>query len=99
MPAVKSGGTLIYDTSGIIAPPTNDELEIYSINAMDAAAEMKNIKTFNMIVLGGLIKIKPIVSIENIAKALHKTLPERHHKLIPINEEALRRGFDIIKKD
>ena len=99
MPAVKSGGTLIYDTSGIIAPPTNDNLEIYSINAMDAAAEMKNIKTFNMIVLGGLIKIKPIVSIENIAKALHKTLPERHHKLIPINEEALRRGFDIIKKD
>lgn len=99
MPAVKSGGTLIYDTSGIIAPPTNDDLEIYSINAMDAAAEMKNIKTFNMIVLGGLIKIKPIVSIENIAKALHKTLPERHHKLIPINEEALRRGFDIIKKD
>ena len=99
MPAVKSGGTLIYDTSGIIAPPTNDDLKIYSINAMDAAAEMKNIKTFNMIVLGGLIKIKPIVSIENIAKALHKTLPERHHKLIPINEEALRRGFDIIKKD
>ena len=99
MPAVKSVGTLIYDTSGIIAPPTNDNLEIYSINAMDAAAEMKNIKTFIMIVLGGLIKIKPIVSIENIAKALHKTLPERHHKLIPINEEALRRGFDIIKKD
>ena len=99
MPAVKSGGTLIYDTSGIIAPPTNDDLKIYSINAMDAAAEMKNIKTFNMIVLGGLIKIKPIVSIENIAKALYKTLPERHHKLIPINEEALRRGFDIIKKD
>lgn len=99
MPTVKPGGTLIYDTSGIIAPPTSDNLDIYSINAMDAAAEMKNIKTFNMIVLGGLIKIKPIVSIENIAKALHKTLPERHHKLIPINEEALRKGFDIIKKD
>lgn len=99
MPTVKPGGTLIYDTSGIIAPPTSDNLDIYSISAMDAAAEMKNIKTFNMIVLGGLIKIKPIVSIENIAKALHKTLPERHHKLIPINEEALRKGFDIIKKD
>ena len=73
--------------------------DVLSVEIDTLGAEMKNIKTFNMIVLGGLIKIKPIVSIENIAKALHKTLPERHHKLIPINEEALRRGFDIIKKD
>lgn len=99
MPSIKDNGTLIYDTSGIIAPPKDDRLNIYSMSAMDVAAEMQNIKTFNMIVLGGLIKIKPIVSIENIKKALYKTLPERHHKLIPINEEALHKGMDIIIKD
>ena len=54
-------------------------------------------KTFNMIVLGGLLKLRPVVSIESVIKALRKTLPERHHHLIPMNEEAIRIGMEIIK--
>ena len=65
---------------------------------MDEANERKMAKTFNMIVLGGLLKIRPIVSIESVVKALRKTLPERHHHLIPMNEEAIRIGMDIIKE-
>lgn len=98
LPCIKPGGTLIYETSGIIAPPKRDDINIYSINAMDTAAEMHNIKTFNMIILGGLIKAKPLATTENIRNALYKTLPERHHKLIPINEEALLKGMEIIEK-
>jgi 2-oxoglutarate ferredoxin oxidoreductase subunit gamma len=97
-PRIKPGGTLIYDSYGIVAPPQRKDIDIYQINAMDAAATLKNIKTFNMIILGGLIKIHPIVSVENIKKALYKTLPERHHNLIPINEEALLKGMEIIRK-
>ena len=51
-----------------------------------------------MIVLGGLLKLRPVVSIESVVKALYKTLPERHHKLIPMNEEAIHIGMDIIKE-
>ena len=64
---------------------------------MDAANEMNNSKAFNMIVLGGLLKVKPMVSLENVIKGLKKTLPERHHHLIPMNEEAIRRGMDLIQ--
>ena len=28
----------------------------------------------------------------------NKAQPERHHKLIPMNEEAIRRGMQIIQK-
>ncbi|MCQ2238773.1 MAG: 2-oxoacid:acceptor oxidoreductase family protein [Bacteroidaceae bacterium] len=96
-PKVKPGGTLIYDGYGINNPPTRTDINVYEINAMDAAAEMNLIKTFNMIVLGGLLHIHPIVGIESVLKALRKTLPERHHKLIPQNEEAIRKGMEIIK--
>jgi 2-oxoglutarate ferredoxin oxidoreductase subunit gamma len=65
---------------------------------MDAAIEMKNIKAFNMIVLGGLLKIHPIVSMDNVIKALKKTLPARHHDLIPLNEEAIKKGMELIQK-
>lgn len=97
-PQIKPGGTLIYDGYGISEPPKRKDINIYEINAMDAAAEMGNPKGFNMIVLGGLLKIRGIANIQDVLAALHKTLPERHHHLIPANEEALRRGMEIIQK-
>lgn len=98
LPMVKPGGMLIYDGFGIISKPEREDIEIYEINAMDKATEMKNSKVFNMIVLGGLLKVSPIVSIDGLNKALHKTLPERHHKLIPLNMEAVNAGMEIIHK-
>ncbi len=95
---VKPGGILIYDGYGIINPPTRKDIKVYRINAMDEANERQMSKTFNMIVLGGLLKIRPVVTIDSVVKALYKTLPERHHKLIPMNEEAIRIGMDIIQE-
>lgn len=97
-PLVKPGGILIYDGYGISDLPKRDDIDIYRIDAMDAAAELANSKTFNMIVLGGLMKVTPLVKIESVIKALKKTLPERHHKLIPMNEEAIKKGMEIIRK-
>ena len=65
---------------------------------MDKAAELKNSKVFNMIVLGGLLKVCPVVSDAGVEKALYKTLPERHHGLIPLNMEAIKAGREIITK-
>ena len=95
---VKPGGILIYDSYGIINPPTRKDIDIYSIAAMDKAAEMKNAKIFNMIVLGGLLHDCPVVTNVGLEKALRKTLPERHHDLIPLNMEAIRVGGDIMEK-
>ena len=93
---IKPGGILIYDSYGIINPPTRKDITIYRSNAMDKAAEMKNAKIFNMIVLGGLLKVCPVVSTNGVEKGLYKTLPERHHSLIPLNMEAFAEGGKII---
>ena len=94
--SIKPGGTLIYDGYGISTPPSRKDITVYRIDAMDAAAEMKAAKAFNMIVLGGLLKVRPLVEVEDVIHALRKTLPERHHHLIPMNEAALRKGMEII---
>ena len=94
---VKSGGVLIYDDYGIHRAPTRKDINVYKIEAMDESMKMNNTKVFNMIILGGLLKISPMVHIENVMKGLKKSLPERHHKLLPMNEEAIIRGMDIIK--
>ena len=98
-PKVKPGGILIYDGYGIMTPPVRKDVMIYRIDAMDKAAEMHNAKVFNMIVLGGLLKVCSIVSTNGLNKALYKTLPERHHNLIPLNMQAVEEGMKIIKQD
>ena len=97
-PRLKVGGVLIYDGYGIINPPVREDISVYRIDAMDKAAEMKNPKVFNMIVLGGLLKVCPVVSTEGLNKALFKTLPERYHNLIPLNMKAVEQGMNIIAK-
>ena len=95
---VKPGGTIIYDGHSIIQPPKRDDISVYRINAMEEAARSGNSKVFNMLVLGGLLKVRPIATVDDVVKGLHKALPERHHKLIPMNEAAIRRGMELIEK-
>ena len=97
-PKVKPGGILIYAGYGIINPPTRSDIQVYRIDAMDKAADMKNAKVFNMIVLGGLLKVCPVVSTEGLHSALLKSLPERHHALIPLNMQAVEEGMKIITR-
>ena len=95
--AVKPGGTLIYDPNGITHKPTRKDIDVYSIEANDAANKMGMNKVFNMIVLGGFLKVKPLVQPEFIHKGLEKSLPARHHNLIPENEKAIELGRTLIK--
>jgi 2-oxoglutarate ferredoxin oxidoreductase subunit gamma len=37
-----------------------------------------------------------VVSANGVEKALKKTLPERHHDLIPLNMQAIEEGGKII---
>ncbi len=94
--AVKPGGLLIYESNGMIRKPKRKDINICVINAYDESVKMNNTKVFNMIVIGGFLKIKPIIEMENVIKGLQKVLPERYHHLIPLNEDAIRKGMEII---
>ncbi|MDO8897288.1 MAG: 2-oxoacid:acceptor oxidoreductase family protein, partial [Bacteroidales bacterium] len=91
--SVRPGGVLIYDPNGITRHPVRKDITIYQIEGAQLAADMGNAKIFNMIVLGAFLKVKPIVLLENVIKGLKKSLPERYHKLIPMNEDALTMGM------
>ena len=97
-PQLKPGGLLLYDGNGITRHPERTDIDIFRVDAAEEAAKMSSTKTFNMIVLGAYLKIKPVVKLENVLAGLKKSLPERHHHLIPVNEEAIKRGFDIVKE-
>ena len=97
-PMVKPGGVLIYDPNGISRLPIRKDIEVYEIDATAEAARLGNIRVFNTMVLGGYLKVRPLLQFENVMKGLAKSLPERLHKLLPANEQAIRHGMELIRK-
>ena len=93
---LKPGGILLYDGNGITRHPERNDLKIYRADAAAESAKMESARTFNMIMLGAFLKIKPVVEFENVIKGPKKSLPERYHHLISLNEKALIRGGEII---
>jgi 2-oxoglutarate ferredoxin oxidoreductase subunit gamma len=82
----------------VIHPPTRKDIRIFKVEGTRAAVEMGNPKVFNMIVLGGYLQIKPVINLGNVEKGLQKSLPERYHKLIPLNLDAIRKGQEIVEQ-
>jgi 2-oxoglutarate ferredoxin oxidoreductase subunit gamma len=93
---IKPGGILIYDGNGITRHPKRTDIKIYRVDATEEASKMEMAKVFNMIVLGGYMKVRPVIRLENVIKGLKKSLPERYHSMIPMNEKAVTRGMEII---
>jgi 2-oxoglutarate ferredoxin oxidoreductase subunit gamma len=53
---------------------------------------------FNTMILGGYLKVKPVVQMEYVMQGLKKSLPERAWKTLPQNEEAILHGAEIIRR-
>lgn len=97
-PLVKPGGVLLYDSNGIHYKEPRTDIEVYEVDATNEATRMGNAKVFNMLILGAMLSTRPILQMESIQKGLEKSLPERHHKLIPMNMTALARGGELLIK-
>jgi 2-oxoglutarate ferredoxin oxidoreductase subunit gamma len=94
-PAVKPGGLILYEKSSIIKEPSRNDVEVLAIPALEEAQKLNKKQVANMILLGAFLEKRPLVNYDNILKALKKVLPERHHHLIPLNEQALLLGKQI----
>lgn len=94
---VKTGGTLIYDPYSIHHAPTRTDINVLPVNAMEATFKLSSAKSYNMVLLGALLKVKPLVSVDAVMRGLKKTLPERHHHMLPVNKDAIMRGMELVK--
>jgi len=93
---VKSGGLVIYDGNGIIRHPERNDIAIYRADITNEASKLESKKIANMIMLGAYLKVRPLVELENVMKGLKKSLPERYHHMLPMNEEAFMIGSSIV---
>jgi len=95
-PKVKENGHLLVNSSLIEKEVDRDDINIIKVPANEIADELGNTRVANMVMLGAYIAALDIVSLDTVKDSLKNVLPERRHNLIPMNEEALDRGYNLV---
>ncbi len=92
-PRIGEGGLLLINTS--MAPDNDfskDGVEVIRLPCNQIADELGNIKLASMVALGAYAGRCGVVELKFLEEALPEVLPQKLHKLIPSNIEALRAG-------
>ncbi len=98
-PNVLTGGLLIINSSIATEEVKRDDITSIKIPATGIARdEMGDERMTNMILLGALVRVTGVVSLDSVMNALKKNLPERRHHLLEPNREALQRGWNLAEE-
>jgi 2-oxoglutarate ferredoxin oxidoreductase subunit gamma len=89
---VKPGGVLVVNTSLIRAKSQRSDIRVVEIPANELANEIGSVRITNLVLLGALLAIRPIVHIDSVKKALDEHVPEGRRHIIEPNKRALDRG-------
>jgi 2-oxoglutarate ferredoxin oxidoreductase subunit gamma len=95
--SVVPGGLIIINRSLVESPVERSDVKVVSIQANDEAEALGNVKVANNILLGALLELTGVASIEALEKSLREVFPKRHHHLIPANVKALERGAELAR--
>lgn len=92
-PVVRSGGTLIINSTLVPERPTREDIEAIMVPATAEAEALGNSRMANIVMLGTLLETIDLVSQDAIKAALEKKLEKKDDsQLIQSNLEALARG-------
>jgi 2-oxoglutarate ferredoxin oxidoreductase subunit gamma len=92
---VPEGGVLVANSSLVNREIERKNITSLLIPANELAEEIGLSRLANMIMVGAMVALKPILSLDAVKKALEEHIPERHQKTLPMNFEAMDRGFEF----
>jgi 2-oxoglutarate ferredoxin oxidoreductase subunit gamma len=94
-PAVAEGGLVVYNSSLVKRSPKREDVRNLPVPINDIAQELGNPRVINMVALGALVRASGIVPLEAVIEAMAYEMRERgRDRLIEINSQALRRGWE-----
>lgn len=94
---VKPGGTCIINSSLIDSSNfVRNDIEIIKIPMNDMAIKIGDSRLLNMVAVGAYMQKTGAVKLSSLAEALKCALPERNHRFIPMNVQAMEAGAAAI---
>lgn len=95
---VVPGGLILINSSLVDQQVKRTDVKAIAIPANQIAEELGNVKVANNVILGALIELTGIVSVQAVVESLKKVLPARRHNMIPVNRLALEKGVQLAKE-
>lgn len=95
---VRKGGFCLINSSLIDDDGSSrPDLELLRIPLSEIAMEIGDARLVNMVCIGAYAQATGAVSLQALKDALSAVLPERNHRFIPMNIQAIDRGAAIAK--
>ncbi|MBF0539039.1 MAG: 2-oxoacid:acceptor oxidoreductase family protein [Nitrospirae bacterium] len=95
-PRLQSQGVLFYDSS-LMTIEDGPDVDRYGIDANYIASELGDTRVANMVMLGAVSAITGIFTQDVLFTALENNQPKRTGHTMPINKQALLKGFKIVE--
>ena len=92
---VKEGGVMVANSSLVNRDITRKEIQSLLIPANAMAEEIGMSRLGNMLMMGAMLAMNPILPLDAVKKALGEHIPERHQKTLPMNYEAMDKGYQF----
>ncbi len=90
---VRAGGVLVINASLVSAGVTGPEgVRVIRVPCNELALELGDARVASMVALGAYVAASGVVEVASIEAALPEVLPQRAHKLIPLNLQAVAAG-------
>jgi 2-oxoglutarate ferredoxin oxidoreductase subunit gamma len=93
---VKENGVLVVNKSMIDREINRSGIRVVLVPGNEIAEELGDRRMTNMVLIGALLANLDVLPLSALEKALKEHLPEWHHKLLPLNLEAIKRGAAYI---
>lgn len=94
---VKPGGTIICDSHVVKKTPKRKDINVIEIPATEIAAKISSAKFSNMVMIGVLMKVIGLPSMESMLEAVKDLLPKDKEALLPVEIKALNAGLNFVK--
>lgn len=92
---VKPGGLLVVNSSLVDQQSSRDDIDIVYIPANAMAEEWGTAKMINIVMVGAMLAMRPVLPLEVVEEALAAHLPATKQHLIEGNLRVIRQGFQF----
>jgi len=93
---LKEGGLMLINSTLVKEEPKRKDIRVVKLEATGLAEKIGNAVYANMVALGAIAKLTGALKLDDIETILKGFFPEDKHKFVPMNEQAIKAGFDAV---
>jgi len=93
---LKSGGFMLVNSTLVKESPKRNDIKVVHVEASGLAEKVGQILFANMVALGALARLTGALKLTDTETILKKFFPPDKYRLVPMNVEAIRAGYDAV---